>query len=71
MIDPTPDTPDETPISSVRLPSRIRNALAQSELETVGDVRKAPDRLVFSLQNIGRSSLRQLRQTLGVAVRKF
>jgi DNA-directed RNA polymerase alpha subunit len=67
MIDPTPDLPDSTPISIVRLPTRIRNALSNTELKTVGDVRKAPDRVLFSLQNIGHGSLRQLRRLLGVA----
>jgi DNA-directed RNA polymerase alpha subunit len=64
VIDPTPDLPDETPVNTVRLPTRIRNALA-GEVQTVGEVRRMPDRQLFALQNIGRGSLAFLRMAFG------
>jgi DNA-directed RNA polymerase alpha subunit len=65
VIDPTPDLPDETPVNTVRLPTRIRNALAATEVRTVGEVRRMPDRHLFALQNIGRGSLAFLRMAFG------
>jgi len=65
VIDPTPDLPDETSVNTVRLPTRIRNALAAVQVQTVGEVRRMPDRQLFALQNIGRKSLAFLRRALG------
>ena len=39
MLDPIPELPDNTPISEVDLPARIRNVLAGAGLKTVGEVR--------------------------------
>ena len=43
LLDPTPELPDDTPISGVEFPARIRNVLAAAGLETVGDVREISD----------------------------
>jgi hypothetical protein len=40
MFDPTPELPDDTLISDVEFPSRIRNALVAAGLQTVGQVRE-------------------------------
>ncbi len=38
-LDPTPEIPDDTPISDVEFPARIRNVLAAAGLKTAGEVR--------------------------------
>ena len=40
MLEPTPELPDDTPISGVEFPARIRTVLAIAGLETVGEVRE-------------------------------
>jgi hypothetical protein len=40
MIDAASDLPDETLICTVQLPTRIRNALAMTEIKTIGDISK-------------------------------
>jgi hypothetical protein len=37
LLDPTPELPDDTPISEVELPTRIRNVLATAGLKTSAD----------------------------------
>ena len=66
MIDPTPELPDDTLISDVKLSTRIRNALTVAGLKTVGEVREASDATLLSLQDLGQGSLAQLRETLGL-----
>jgi DNA-directed RNA polymerase alpha subunit len=66
MFDPTPELPDDTPIESVRLPTRIRNALSYAGLKTVGDARETSDDMLLSLQDIGRESVTYIRKALGL-----
>ena len=65
-LDPTPELPDDTPISGVKFPSRVRNVLAAAGLETVGDVREISDETLLSFQDLGKGSLVLLRETLGL-----
>jgi DNA-directed RNA polymerase alpha subunit len=66
MLRPTPELPDDTPLASIELPTRIRNVLATACLSTVGDVREIPDNTLLSFQDLGKGSLAYLRQTLGL-----
>jgi DNA-directed RNA polymerase alpha subunit len=66
MRDPTPELPDNTPISDVELPARIRNALTAAGLKTVGEVREASDETLLSFQDMGTGSVARLRETLGL-----
>jgi Bacterial RNA polymerase, alpha chain C terminal domain len=54
-LDPTPELPDDTPISDIELPVRIRNVLAAAGLETVGEVRETSDEILLSFQVSERS----------------
>ena len=65
-LDPTPELPDDTPISDVKLPTRIQNALTAAGLKTVGEVREMSDENLRSLQDIGKGSVALLRETLGL-----
>jgi DNA-directed RNA polymerase alpha subunit len=64
-LDPTPGLPDDTPISDVELPARIRNALLAAGIETVGEVRETADETLLSFQDLGKSSVAHIRETLG------
>jgi DNA-directed RNA polymerase alpha subunit len=64
-VDPTPGLPDDTPISDVELPARIRNVLVAAGLETVGEVRETADETLLSFQDLGKSSVAHIRETLG------
>jgi DNA-directed RNA polymerase alpha subunit len=66
LLDPTPELPDDTPISGVEFPSRVRNVLEAAGLETVGDVREISDETLLSFQDLGKGSLVLLRETLGL-----
>ena len=66
MLDPTPELPDDTLISDVEFPSRIRNALVAAGLQTVGELRETSDDTLLSLQDLGKGSVAQLRETLGL-----
>ena len=66
MLNPTPELPDNTPISDVELPTRIRNGLAATDLKTVGEVREISDGTLLSFQDFGKSSVAYLRNTLGL-----
>jgi DNA-directed RNA polymerase alpha subunit len=66
MFDPTPELPDDTLISDVEFPSRIRNVLVAAGLQTVGEVRETSDDTLLSLPDLGKSSVAQLRETLGL-----
>ena len=66
MLDPTPELPDDTLISDVDFPPRIRNLLAAAGLQTVGEVRETSDDTLLSLQDLGKGSVAQLRETLGL-----
>jgi len=65
-IDPTPELPDDTPISDVEFPSRIRNALVAAGLQTVGEVRETSDEILLSFPDLGKGSVAHLRETLGL-----
>jgi DNA-directed RNA polymerase alpha subunit len=64
ISDPGAGLPDNVPIDQVRLPIRIRRALAIARLNTVGDVRQTSDVVLLSLPNIGQSSVTHLRNEL-------
>jgi DNA-directed RNA polymerase alpha subunit len=66
MLDPTPELPDDTPISEVELPPRIRNVLVAAGLQTVGEVRETSDEILLSFQDLGKTSVANLREILGL-----
>jgi DNA-directed RNA polymerase alpha subunit len=66
LLYPKPELPDDTPIVDVRFSSRIRNALDAAGLKTVGEVREASDKALLSFQDLGRGSVDQLRESLGL-----
>ena len=66
MFDPTPKLPDDTLISDVEFPSRIRNALVAAGLQTIGEVRETSDETLLSFQDLGQASVAHLRETLGL-----
>ena len=66
MLYPTPEVPDDTLVENVRFPTRIRNALTAGSLKTVGEIREASDETLLSLQDLGKASVTQLRETLGL-----
>jgi len=66
MLDPTPELPDDTPLSDVEFPARIRNVLAAAGLKTVGEVRDTSDETLLSFQDLGKTAVSQLRATLGL-----
>ena len=66
MINPTPELPDDTPISAVEFPARIRTVLTAAGLETVGEVRETPDEILLSFQELRKASLAHIRETLGL-----
>ena len=65
QIYPTPETPDDTPIEDIRFPTRVRNALAEIGLKTVGEIRESSDVALRSIPNLGHGSVAYLRQVLG------
>ena len=66
MINPTPELPDDTPISAVEFPARIRNVLTAAGLKTLGEVRETPDEILLSFQDLGMASVAHIRETLGL-----
>jgi hypothetical protein len=66
LLDPTPELPDDTLISDVEFPARIRTALAAAGLKTVGEVRETSDETLLSFQDLGQGSVAHLRETLGL-----
>jgi DNA-directed RNA polymerase alpha subunit len=66
LLDPAPELPDDTPISDVEFPARIRNVLAAAGLKTVGEVREISDETLLSFQDFGKGSVAHLRATLGL-----
>jgi DNA-directed RNA polymerase alpha subunit len=66
MLEPTPELPDDTLISHIEFPARIRTVLALAGLETVGEVRETSDEILLSFQDIGKASVAHLRETLGL-----
>jgi len=66
MLNPTPALPDDTVIDQVQLSTRIRNALGEAGLKTVGEVRASSDATLLSFQGLGNVSVAHLRETLGL-----
>ena len=66
MLEPTPELPDDMPISEVKLSTRIRNVLEAAGLKSVGDVRETSDEILLSFQDLGKGSVAHLRETLGL-----
>jgi DNA-directed RNA polymerase alpha subunit len=66
MLQPMPELPDDTPLDNVELPARIRNVLAAAGLQTVGEVRETSDEILLSFQDLGKTSVAHLRETLGL-----
>jgi DNA-directed RNA polymerase alpha subunit len=66
LLDPTPELPDDTLISDVEFPARIRTVLAAADLKTVGEVRETSDETLLSFQDLGQASVAHLRETLGL-----
>ncbi|WP_342737175.1 DNA-directed RNA polymerase subunit alpha C-terminal domain-containing protein [Bradyrhizobium sp. B117] len=66
MLDPSQDLSDDVQLVQVRLPTRIRNALALHGFRTIGDVRLASDKTLLSLPDLGRTSVAHLRAGFGL-----
>jgi DNA-directed RNA polymerase alpha subunit len=66
MLNPTPELSDDTPISDVNLPTRIRNVLVTAGLKTVGEVREISDEILLSFNDCGKNSVAYLRGALGL-----
>jgi DNA-directed RNA polymerase alpha subunit len=60
LVDPTPELSDDTPISEVEFPLRIRNVLAAAGLKTVGEVREISDEILLRFQDLGKASVAHL-----------
>jgi DNA-directed RNA polymerase alpha subunit len=65
-LEPTPELPDDTPVCEVRFPMRIKNALFAAGLKTIGEVRETSDNALLALPDFGKTSVAQLRETLGL-----
>jgi hypothetical protein len=65
-LDLAPGLPDDTLISDIELPTRIRNVLAAEGLKTVGEVRETSDEILLSFQDLGKASVAHLRETVGL-----
>ncbi len=65
-LDPTPGLPDDTLISDVEFPTRIRKVLTAAGLKTIGEVRETSDDVLLSSQDLGRAAVARLRETLGL-----
>ena len=63
--DPDPNLPDDVSINQVRLRPSTKRALIAAGLKTVGDVRKTSDAVLFSIQNLGKKTVKRLRNELG------
>ena len=66
MLDPLPELPDDTLVEAVNLPTRVRDALLQAGIRTIGQARETTDCDLLKLPAIGKSSLEYLRQSLGL-----
>ncbi len=65
-LEPTPELPDNTPLREVHFPTRIKSVLFAAGLKTVGEVREMSDEALLALPDFGRTSVAQLRETLGL-----
>jgi len=66
MLYPAPELPDDTAIDNVLFSTRIRNAVTAAGWKTVGEIREASEATLLSLQDLGKSSVTHLRETLGL-----
>lgn len=66
MLYPAHELPDDTLVENVRFSTRVRNALKNGELKTLGEIREASDATLLSMQNLGKASVAYLRQSLGL-----
>ena len=66
LLSPTPELPDNTLIDQLELPSRIGRALQARGLITVGEVRETSEEVLMSFPDIGRGSIKYLRDKLGL-----
>jgi DNA-directed RNA polymerase alpha subunit len=66
LIDPRPGLPDNMPIDRIRFSTLIRIVLAAAGLKTVSEVREASDEMLLSLPDLGQSSVKHLREALGL-----
>jgi DNA-directed RNA polymerase alpha subunit len=64
---PTPQLPDDTPIDTLRLTTRMREALRAEGLKTVGEIREKSDQQLLTIRDLGNGSIAQLRASLGLA----
>jgi DNA-directed RNA polymerase alpha subunit len=67
LVKPTPQLPDDTPIDTLRLTTRMREALRAEGLKTVGEIREKSDRQLLTIRDLGNGSIAQLRASLGLA----
>jgi len=67
LVKPTPQLPDDTPIDTLRITTRMREALRAEGLKTVGEIREKSDRQLLTIRDLGNGSIAQLRASLGVA----
>ena len=66
MLYPAPELPDNMPIDNVRFSTRIQNALIAASWLTVDEIREASDATLLGLQDLGKGSVAQLRESLGL-----
>jgi Bacterial RNA polymerase, alpha chain C terminal domain len=66
MLYPAHELPDDTLVENVRFSTRVRNALKNGDLKTLGEIREASDATLLSMQNLGKASVAYLRQSLGL-----
>lgn len=52
MLAPTPDLPDDTPLSGLLLATRLVNVFREADFTTVGKVRNSSDRTLLSLRDM-------------------
>lgn len=54
MLDPTPELPDDTLITDVEFPTRMRNALVAAGLKIIREVHETSDKILWSFQDLGK-----------------
>jgi hypothetical protein len=66
LFGPAPELPDDTLVGQVNLPRRIGRVLQSQGLKTVGEVRETSDQVLLSFPDLGKGSVKFLRETLGL-----
>ena len=66
MLYPASELPDDTRVENIRFSTRIRNAITVGGFKSAGEIREASDATLLSLQDLGKGSVRHLRETLGL-----